>query len=233
MNKTILSLLLTATILSSSTAIVASAATLEDNSKVSTINNSVKMEETFKISSTGVDSTTGKTNIKVNFAHEEYNSVLVIYDNGKEVYRRKIIPATSELNVPVTLPSYDSHQLTAYLGIAAPNFDPYTSSNTITLGYFDPSTNEKIALSYIDLNQTETSFNVILPNIDQNVFVNVYDNGVLIYKTKLIRPTDKIQFTAPIEGSGRHDIKAYVGLYSFGTYGYTPYLTSNAVTIFK
>ncbi|MGG7176404.1 hypothetical protein ACQPU1_02345 [Clostridium paraputrificum] len=233
MNKTIFTLLLTATILAPSTAIVASPATLEDNSKVSTIDNSVKIEETIKISSTWVDSTTGKTNIKVNFATEEYNSILVIYDNGKELYKSTIMKPTKELDVPVTLPSYDSHQITAYLEIASPTSTPYGKSNTITLGYFNPNTDEKIALSYVELNAIDTSFNVILPNVNQNVFVNVYDNGLLIYKTKLIRLTDKIQFTVPIEGSGRHDIKAYVGLYSFGTYGYTPYLTSNAVTIFK
>lgn len=224
--------LLAATTLLSSTAIVAKADTM---SKLITpgvnISTTASVSQNFTINNSNVDEN-GTVNLKVSFNSEEYNSVLVIYDNGKEIRRTKLMPPSKEFNVQVNLTEYGTHFLTAKLGLTqGPAFDAYAQSNEISVGYFNPKLTEKIALSYIDENKENYDFNIVLPRADYNSFVAIYDNGNLLYRTKLVKPTDKVTFNSALLGSGRHDIKAYVGL-TQGKY-FEPYMTSNTITIFK
>lgn len=231
MKKYFIGLLVTTTILSSTAFTVKAGTIPTENCKNTIATTQNNLEETFTISNTKVDEN-GMANLKVNFKSEEYNSVLVIYDRGQEIYRTKLMPPSKEFNIKVQLTDYRTHYLTAKLGLTQGDvFDAYAKSNEIAVGYYNPKIREQIALSYIDQNTDTYDFNVILPSPNYNCFVAVYDNGNLIYRTKLIKTTDKVTFSSSLLGPGRHDLKAYVGL-TQGMY-FDPYMTSNTITIFK
>lgn len=230
MKKFLLTFLI-GTILLSSTVVPVSAKNLVQTNKTK-IHSSENVSEKLKISSNGVDSN-GSSVINVSFDKFYSNTKLVILDNGKILSEKKITNPCKDVNVDVTLTYYLNHELTAFLANDSELFDPYVRSNSINLGYFDPQVKEQIQLSYVSLNNIDTNFNVILPYKDQNPWLYVYDNGVLMYKAKLTNPTDKINFTAPLKGFGRHDIKAYLGANTVGVYKYEPFMSSNTVTIFN
>lgn len=192
------------------------------------------IEETFTISTEAVNDMTGECIVKVVFSKEEYNSVLVINDNGKEIYRTKIVPATKELTIPIKLSNYDVHELKAYLGIVTPpTFNPYTSSNTIKLGYFNNSNiKDTMSIDHSKINDIQGNFKINLPRECTNMFLNVYNNGVLIHSAKLVRPGMlTYEFTSNINYSKNNNIKAYIGLYSFGSYGFNPIIASNLLSL--
>lgn len=189
----------------------------------------INTKEDFKIFSNSVDALTGETNLNIKFSKEEFNSTLIILDNNREIFRSKILPNTSELNLPIKLNSYGNHNIKAFIGICAPNFDAYSMSNEIDLGFFNPKIEKSINLQY---NYSNNQFTAKLPTAEYNCQLYVYDNGVLSYKTKLNRPTDNISFSLPSETYGKHEITAYLGIVA-GSYDYNPILASNTTTFYK
>lgn len=233
MKKIFLTLLIGA-IFTSSCFISASAITM-DNNYTYKINSIYNNDESFKISSTSVDQTTGKTTINIKFDKEISNTTLLIRGDSQTIYQKDIVSPTKELSVDVQLPYYGGVSVTAYLGDFSKPYDKFdysVKSNSLKLGYFNPQRKENIALTYSNSSNQDTNFKAILPIKDYNTFFKVYDNGVLVYSIKLIRPTDIVEFSLPITSKGKHDIRAYVGL-SQGEYQFDPYQSSNAVIIFK
>lgn len=233
MKKFFITTLLCASLVATSLTIIPSVATamptnfLQTSIASTNIFNNAK--EDFKISSTYVDSATGTTNMNIKFNREEFNSTLIILDNNREVFRTKILPSTSELNIPLTLNSYGNHNIRAYVGICAPNFDAYSMSNRLDLGFFNPKMEKSIELKY-DYSKNQFNANFFQPQ--SNCQLYVYDNGVLAYKTKLNRPTENISFALPMKGYGKHEITAYVGIQA-GEYDYSPFSSSNTTVIYK